>query len=287
MPPRSARICPTSAPMAPGAWGTTSTTCSTRSRASSGSPTTGPSPSSASATSARRSPTTAASARAASASWRSSTPIPRRSGHLVGDLAVDALSDLPVLARERSVAIGIIATPAHAAQEVTDRLVEAGVTSILNFAPTVVAAPAGRLAAQGRPRDRAPDPVVLPTAPSGRRAHRRERCSRPRAMNGRAAITGYPVNLVVQGRRCVVVGAGRIAARKIAALLDAGRRRARRRARCDGGSAGLGRRRDPPARRPQVRAGRPRRSMARDHRHRRSRRRPLPSSPRPRIATSG
>jgi siroheme synthase-like protein len=38
----------------------------------------------------------------------------------------------------------------------------------------------------------------------------------------RPAITGYPVNLVVEGRRCVVVGAGRIAARKIGALLDAG-----------------------------------------------------------------
>jgi siroheme synthase-like protein len=43
-------------------------------------------------------------------------------------------------------------------------------------------------------------------------------------MSGRAAITGYPVNLVVEGRRCVVVGAGRIAARKIAALVDAGAR---------------------------------------------------------------
>jgi precorrin-2 dehydrogenase len=41
-------------------------------------------------------------------------------------------------------------------------------------------------------------------------------------MTGRAAIAGYPVNLVVASRRCVVVGAGRIAARKIAALLDAG-----------------------------------------------------------------
>jgi precorrin-2 dehydrogenase len=40
----------------------------------------------------------------------------------------------------------------------------------------------------------------------------------------RDAITGYPVNLVVDGRRCVVVGAGRIAARKIEALLDAGAR---------------------------------------------------------------
>ena len=39
---------------------------------------------------------------------------------------------------------------------------------------------------------------------------------------GRPAITGYPVQLVVAGRRCVVVGAGRIAARKIEALLGAG-----------------------------------------------------------------
>jgi precorrin-2 dehydrogenase/sirohydrochlorin ferrochelatase len=38
----------------------------------------------------------------------------------------------------------------------------------------------------------------------------------------RPAVSGYPANLVVDGRRCVVVGAGRIAARKIAALLDAG-----------------------------------------------------------------
>ena len=38
----------------------------------------------------------------------------------------------------------------------------------------------------------------------------------------RAAVAGYPANLVVAGRRCVVVGAGRVAARKIGALLDAG-----------------------------------------------------------------
>jgi siroheme synthase-like protein len=39
---------------------------------------------------------------------------------------------------------------------------------------------------------------------------------------GRPGLIGYPVNLLVTGRRCVVVGAGRVAARKIAALLDAG-----------------------------------------------------------------
>ncbi len=40
----------------------------------------------------------------------------------------------------------------------------------------------------------------------------------------RPAISGYPVNLVVADRRCVVVGAGRIASRKIETLLDAGAR---------------------------------------------------------------
>lgn len=39
---------------------------------------------------------------------------------------------------------------------------------------------------------------------------------------GRGALTGVPVNLVVAGRRCVVVGGGRIAARKVAGLLAAG-----------------------------------------------------------------
>ena len=38
----------------------------------------------------------------------------------------------------------------------------------------------------------------------------------------RAALAGLPVNLLVRGRRVVVVGAGRIAARKIEPLLDLG-----------------------------------------------------------------
>jgi redox-sensing transcriptional repressor len=45
--------------------------------------------------------------------------------------------------KEEQVAIGIIATPAPAAQEVCDRLVAAGVTSILNFAPAHLQVPAG------------------------------------------------------------------------------------------------------------------------------------------------
>lgn len=44
-------------------------------------------------------------------------------------------------------------------------------------------------------------------------------------MNGaapRPSLVGYPVNLIVAGRRCIVVGAGRIGARKIDGLLAAG-----------------------------------------------------------------
>ena len=44
---------------------------------------------------------------------------------------------------EHGVAIGVVATPAIAAQDVADRMVEAGITSILNFAPTVLAVPDG------------------------------------------------------------------------------------------------------------------------------------------------
>ena len=40
-------------------------------------------------------------------------------------------------------AIGVIATPASAAQEVADRLVDAGVRSVLNFAPAMIAVPPG------------------------------------------------------------------------------------------------------------------------------------------------
>jgi len=41
-------------------------------------------------------------------------------------------------------------------------------------------------------------------------------------VTARAGLAGLPVNLVVRGRRVVVVGAGRIAARKIAPLLELG-----------------------------------------------------------------
>ena len=68
---------------------------------------------------------------------------PAKIGERVGELKVESLDDLPRIVKEREIAIGIVATPAVAAQEVADDLVDAGITSILNFAPAVVTVPAG------------------------------------------------------------------------------------------------------------------------------------------------
>ena len=64
-------------------------------------------------------------------------------GARVGELTVESIEDLDRIVADRRIAIAILATPAAAAQDVSDRLVAAGVTSILNFAPTVLAVPDG------------------------------------------------------------------------------------------------------------------------------------------------
>jgi redox-sensing transcriptional repressor len=56
---------------------------------------------------------------------------------------VGSAGELEEVVARHSVSIGVIATPAGAAQGVCDRLVGAGVTSILNFAPIVLTVPAG------------------------------------------------------------------------------------------------------------------------------------------------
>jgi len=62
-------------------------------------------------------------------------------GEQVGDLVVDHVDRLPDIVAREEVAIGVICTPAAAAQEVADRMVAAGVQSILNFAPAVISVP--------------------------------------------------------------------------------------------------------------------------------------------------
>lgn len=68
---------------------------------------------------------------------------PSKVGTSIGGVSVRSIEDLPAIVHEDEVAIGVIATPASAAQGVADRMVAAGIRSILNFAPAVVTVPTG------------------------------------------------------------------------------------------------------------------------------------------------
>jgi redox-sensing transcriptional repressor len=68
---------------------------------------------------------------------------PAQIGQKVAGLTVQAAERLEQLIEQHGIAIGVIATPARAAQGVCDRLVAAGITSVLNFAPTVLQVPEG------------------------------------------------------------------------------------------------------------------------------------------------
>jgi len=62
-------------------------------------------------------------------------------GKPVDSMVVEDFADLERIVKEREISIGIVATTAAAAQDAADRLVSAGVKSILNFAPTVLQVP--------------------------------------------------------------------------------------------------------------------------------------------------
>jgi len=68
---------------------------------------------------------------------------PSKVGQRVAGSEIQPLDALDDIVRANEIAIGIIATPAVAAQDVAERLVSAGVTSILNFAPAVLTVPTG------------------------------------------------------------------------------------------------------------------------------------------------
>ena len=68
---------------------------------------------------------------------------PAKQGRRLGSAKVYALEELGDFARREGISIGIVATPAGAAQEVADRLVRAGIRGILNFAPTRIEVPHG------------------------------------------------------------------------------------------------------------------------------------------------
>lgn len=66
---------------------------------------------------------------------------PEKFDTVVAGARVRPLDELPKIVAAGRISIGVIATPASAAQDAADRLIAAGVTSILNFAPMVLSVP--------------------------------------------------------------------------------------------------------------------------------------------------
>ena len=56
----------------------------------------------------------------------------------IGKLTVKNLSEIKDTCEKYNVAIGIITTPEKVAEEVSDKLIDCGIKSILNFAPTML-----------------------------------------------------------------------------------------------------------------------------------------------------
>jgi redox-sensing transcriptional repressor len=67
----------------------------------------------------------------------------QRQGEMVHGQRIRPYDQLGDIVREQDVRFGVIATPADAAQDVADAMVDAGVTAILNFAPVVLNVPDG------------------------------------------------------------------------------------------------------------------------------------------------
>ncbi|MFZ4810877.1 MAG: redox-sensing transcriptional repressor Rex, partial [Ilumatobacteraceae bacterium] len=62
-------------------------------------------------------------------------------GTVLGGVRVRHIDELPQIVQSKQVNIGVITTPPGAAQDAAERLVKAGITSILNFAPVVLSVP--------------------------------------------------------------------------------------------------------------------------------------------------
>jgi redox-sensing transcriptional repressor len=66
---------------------------------------------------------------------------PNKIGSNIGEFVVLPLDDLQTVIRENGVQIAMLAVPAEHAQEVADKMIEAGVRAILNYAPININVP--------------------------------------------------------------------------------------------------------------------------------------------------
>ncbi len=68
---------------------------------------------------------------------------PKKVGKKMGALVVQDLSNLGESIHKADIKVAMVATPADHAQDVTDKLVEAGIKAILNYAPIQIIVPDG------------------------------------------------------------------------------------------------------------------------------------------------
>jgi redox-sensing transcriptional repressor len=66
---------------------------------------------------------------------------PEKVGQRIGDLSVSSIDDLPELARERNIIVGVIAVPADFAQDAADSLIAAGTKIIFNYSEALLDVP--------------------------------------------------------------------------------------------------------------------------------------------------
>lgn len=65
----------------------------------------------------------------------------RKVGSRLGDVIVRHIDELERAISDQQIRIGVVAVPPEAAQDVSDRLVRAGIGLILNYTPTIVRVP--------------------------------------------------------------------------------------------------------------------------------------------------
>jgi redox-sensing transcriptional repressor len=68
---------------------------------------------------------------------------PSKIGTHLEEYVIQSLDEVAKIVHERGIKMAMIAVPAEAAQQVADRLIEAGVKAILNYAPINLNVPAG------------------------------------------------------------------------------------------------------------------------------------------------
>jgi len=66
---------------------------------------------------------------------------PKKVGAKVGGLTVEDIAEMPRAVRAKKIEIAVLAVPANDAQPVVDKLVEAGIRSILSYAPITLNLP--------------------------------------------------------------------------------------------------------------------------------------------------